>query len=94
MNNIEEPLFAPFPVLLLREKLHFKLLLYSSLFLFVFSSLLFHTFWEKKNLKRTPFTLSFIATPWITTGKLVHYSYRPIKSLSNISQSGKTCIFQ
>lgn len=52
MNSIEEPLFAPFPVLFLREKLHFKLLLYSSLLLFVFSSLLFHTFWgEKKILK-------------------------------------------
>lgn len=48
MNNIEEPLLAPFPVLFLREKLHFKLLLYSSLFFFVFSSLLFHSFWEKK----------------------------------------------
>lgn len=75
MNNAEETLFALSPVLFLRGKWHFKLLLYISLFLFGFSLFLFHSFWGV--LKRTPFILSFIATPWITTGKLVH-SYRPI----------------
>jgi len=50
MNKIEEPLYAPFPVpeLFMREKFHFKLLLYSSLLLFGFSSFRFHIFWEKK----------------------------------------------
>lgn len=95
MNDIEDPLYGPsaVPLLFLREKNAFQaaaLQLFSSLaylhFRFIVSG--------EKNLKRTPSILSFTAAPGITTGKLVHYSYRPIKPLSNLAQSGKTCIFQ
>jgi len=47
-----------------------------------------------KNLKELLFIPSFIVIPWVITGKLVHYSYRPIKPVSNLSLSDKTCIGQ